>query len=196
MINRLGPPLLAVMALIAMPAMAENLTVSLEAGTERAPQDFSRAVLNYDIVSVTETYDSGFTWTAMTQNYRAASHGPVTWAAEGLIGYRHKFSSHSYSLYGNIGAGERLSPTRDFPYLALRLGADDVLHGGFTWNVVNLRYRTGWDRQFPYHATSAGTGVTYQAGEHLSVYSRLFAAFDTSYRYAGAGIGIGVKVLL
>ena len=184
-----------VLAAPVMPASAESLTISLEAGTERAPKDFSRAVLNYDILSVTRTYDSGFTWTAQVQNYRAASHGPVTWATEGLLGYRHPVSA-SLSIYGNVGAGERLSPTRDFPYVSARLGADDALGHGFTWNAVNLRYRTGWDRQFPYHSTTAGTGLSWQASDQVALYGRAFAVFNTGYRFAGTGLGLGARVFL
>jgi hypothetical protein len=195
MFKRLAAISCVVLAAFVSPALAENFTISLEAGTERAAQDFSRAVLNYDILSVTRTYDGGFTWTAMAQNYRAASHGPVTWAAEGLVGYRHPLSS-AFSVYGNIGAGERLSPTREFPYLATRLGADDALGNGIIWNVVNLRYRTGWDRNFPYHSTTAGTGLTYQIGEHAALYGRAFAVFDTGYRFAGTGLGIGARLFL
>lgn len=195
MFKRIAAISCVVLAMFASPAVAQSFTISLEAGTERAPQDFSRAILNYDILTVAQTYDNGFGWTAQAQNYRATSHGPVTWAAEGLVGYRHRASS-ALSIYGNLGAGERLSPTRDFPYLAARLGADDVLGRGFTWNLVNLRYRTGWDGHFPYHSTAAGTGLTYQIGQHAALYGRVFAVFDTSYRFAGTGLGIGARMYL
>lgn len=182
----------AALAVAAVPARAENFSAALEAGSERDADDFSKAVLNYDIASVTRNFDNGVSWTALVQNYRAARHGAVTWAVEGLVGYRYE-ATRAFSLYGNIGGGERLSPTRDFPYLALRLGADDALGGDFTWNVVNLRYRTGGDRQFPYHSTAAGTGITYRMSQDLALYSRIFAVFDTNYRFVATGIGLGLR---
>lgn len=182
----------AALALAAMPARAENFSAALEAGSERDADDFSKAVLNYDIASVTRSFDNGMSWTALVQNYRATRHGAVTWAVEGLVGYRYA-ATPSFSFYANIGGGERLSPTRDFPYLALRLGADHALGGDFTWNVVNLRYRTGWDKQFPYHSTAAGTGITYRMSSAFALYSRVFAMFDTNYRFAATGIGLGLR---
>lgn len=186
------PAVLLFLLLSATQARAESFTASAEAGTERDAADFSKAILNYDIVSVTRSFADGMSWTAQLQNYRAARSGTVTWAFEGLVGYRHPMTP-SVSLYGNIGLGERMSPTRDFPYLTLRAGADDVLGGGVTWNVVNLRYRTGWDKHFPYHSTTAGTGLSYQIDPDFALYTRVFAAFDTFYRFAGTGLGLGVR---
>ena len=176
----------------ASPASAAGFTAALEAGTEREAGDFSKAILNYDIASLTRSFDNGTSWTVQLQNYRAASHGAVTWALEGLAGYRYAATS-TFSLYGSVGGGARMSPTRDFPFLSLRLGADDVLGYGFTWNVVNLRYRTGWDKKFPYHSTAAGSGLTYQIDARFALYTRVFAVFDTKYRFAGTGLGLGLR---
>ena len=73
------------------------------------------------------------------------------------------------------------------------LGADDALEHGFIWNAVNFRYRTGWDARFPYHSTTAGTGFTYRIKSDFAIYSRVFAVFDTNYRFAGTGIGLGLR---
>lgn len=187
-----APLVCLAVAALASPAPAADYAAALEAGSEREAGDLSKAVLNYDIVSLTHSFDNGLSWTAQAQNYRAARHGAVTWAVEGLVGFR-RATSPSFSLYANVGVGERMSPTRDFPYLSLRAGADEALGGGVVWNVINLRYRTGWDRRFPYHSTAAGSGLSYRLSDDFALYTRVFAVFDTNYRFAGTGIGLGLR---
>ena len=172
-------------------AQAGSFAASLEAGTEREPRDFSHAVLNYDIATLTEMYDNGLSWTAFAQNSRAAHGGPEAWALEGMLGYRYGFSR--FLVYGSTGLGERLTKARDFPYATFRFGLDAVVDRELTWNALNLRYRSGLDRGFVYHSSVAGTGLTWRPGAEFAFYTRVFGVLDTQYRYAGTGFGLGVR---
>lgn len=184
-----------VSAAMSQPVRADSPGISLEAGTERDPHDFSRATLNFDTISFTDTYDNGWGWTALVQNYRAANHGPITWLGEGLIGYRHKLTS-SLSLYAGAGGGQRQSPTRDFPFFGARAGADELVADGLVWNAVNLRYRTGFDPHFPYHSSSVGSGLSWHVSERNEFFGRVFAVFNTNYSFAGTGLAIGLRALV
>ncbi|MBV8979213.1 MAG: hypothetical protein JOZ13_17730 [Alphaproteobacteria bacterium] len=195
MIPRCGIAFCLCLLSLSSAAHAEGLTVSLEAGSERTAADFSKALLNYDIVSLTKDAGNGLSWTLQVQNYRARTSGAVSWAGEGLVTYRRAMGENT-SLYASLGGGERFAPTRDFPYLTVRLGADDTLGSGFTWNALNLRYRTGFDQRYPYHSTTAGTGLTYRTDRDVAIYGRVFAAFDTGYRFAGTGVGLGLRFFL
>jgi hypothetical protein len=190
---RFEPFLLALLVAGLAPATAaaESMTASLEAGTERAPRDFSRAVLNYDIATLTEMYDSGLSWTAFAQNSRVAHNGPNVWALEAMLGYRYAFSR--YLVYGSAGFGERLIKPHDIAYATFRFGMDATLSRSFTWNALNLRYRDGLDRDVVYRSSVAGTGVTWRATEDTALYTRVFAVFDTQDRFAGTGLGLGLR---
>lgn len=172
-------------------ARADNFAASLEAGTEREPGDFSHAVLNYDNVTAVWNSDSGLSIIGFLQSSRPRGASSV-WLIEGMAGYR-EAASESLSLYVSGGFGERMSAERHFAYFTVRGGVDKAFGEHFVWNVVNLRYRNGLDADFAYRTSVAGTGLTWRVNNELSLYTRVFAAFDTEFHFAGTGIGIGAR---
>ncbi len=186
-------PLVLAFAAVAFATMthAGNLAASLEAGTERDAQDFSHAVLNYDNATIGWNADNGFGLVGFFQSSRP-TNGPAVWLAEGMAGYRHPVSDR-FSLYVSGGFGERMSAERRFTYVTVRGGVDEMFGEHFVWNAINLRYRDGLDPDFTYHSSVAGTGITYRLNDEFALYTRVFAAFDTHFHFAGAGFGIGAR---
>lgn len=172
-------------------AHADNFAASLEAGTERDAHDFSHAVLNYDNFTIAQSYGSGWGWIGFLQNNRPRGT-PAVWAVEGMVGYRAPVLD-SFAWYASGGFGERMSPVLSFTYVTFRGGVDEAIGEHVVWNVVNLRYRNGLDSDVTYRASVAGTGVTYRVNDQFALYTRVFAAFDTEFRFVGTGFGIGAR---
>jgi len=169
-----------------------NTSASYEAGTVRDKLDLAHPVLNYNFFTVSQPLSYGFSWVAAVQNARPAHGGLPNWFLEGYLGYRYSYSP-TLSVYGYVGGGERLSRAGNFPVFAFRAGIDKKMSTKLTWNAADLRWRASLDNKFHYYSPVLGTGLTYQAADDLSLYTRLFASFDSDYRFLGTSVGVGVK---
>ena len=185
------PVLASASVAFATVAHAGNFAASLEAGTERDAHDFSHAVLNYDNATAVWNSDSGAQVIGFLQSSRPRGTSSV-WLVEGMAGHRFVLSD-SFSFYASGGFGERMSAERRFAYVTVRGGVDEAFGEHFVWNVVNLRYRNGLDADFTYRSSVAGTGITWRLNDELALYTRVFAAFDTEFHFAGTGFGVGAR---
>lgn len=95
------------------------------------------------------------------------------------------------SLKGSASSGYKFKD-ENFPYYALRVGADYSLSSRFTWNAVEYRYRNSYESVHnSYESHRVGTGLTYTFNERHSVGARVYRQFDGGLNKDSDGVLIG-----
>ncbi len=156
-------------------------TISVEYGPEWKASDSSYAD-SYLKVGFSHSLGNGWGMGVSVQDTVKANNGGSNFQPEASLGYKWKQDALTFGVTGALGYTN--SAPGDGTYYAVSGTVDWKLDSKWTWNVVNARYRNGFDGTWI--TPKVATGFTYKIDDRQSTY----VAIGYAWKDTGNGAGL------
>ena len=168
-------------------------SISAGYGLEFEPGEYGDVTKSTYKVSYAHDFGSGIFLGADIGTNQVADQGALTQTIEGTAKWAVPVG---FGVTANIGGGigERFTDGSNYPYYALRAGADYHVNDNVTINAISYQYRNTFDTANDWESHKLTTGATFALNKSYSVYANVSRSFDADYEATSDAVTTGVTL--